>query len=301
LWADRFDGGLEDIFELQDQVTARVVGAISPRLEQAEIERVRRKPTENLDAYDYFLRGMAGLHQWSHEGNDEALAHFRQAIALDPNYAAAHGLAARAYVQRNAGGWITDRQREVAEARRLAWRAIELGQDDALALCTAGFALADLCGADIDGDAFIDRAIALNPNLAWAWLFSGWVKAWKGDAALALERLAHARRLSPHDPQAFSVDAATGFAHFLADRYDDALASAIEATRSKPNFLFAWLIAAPAAALSGRMTEARQAIENLQRLAPQVRLSNVGDLQPMRPADFARWIDGLRKAGLPEQ
>jgi TolB-like protein len=92
LWADRFDDDMEDIFDLQDQVTAKVVGAIVPKLNEAEIERIRSKPTESFDAYDYFLRGMAGLHKWSREGNDEALAHFYQAIELDPNYAAAHGL-----------------------------------------------------------------------------------------------------------------------------------------------------------------------------------------------------------------
>ena len=86
LWADRFDGALEDIFDLQDQVTASVVGAIAPKLEQAEIERSKRKPTENLDAYDYYLRGMAGLHQWTREGNDEALSHFYRAIELDPEF-----------------------------------------------------------------------------------------------------------------------------------------------------------------------------------------------------------------------
>src|SRR5262249_15155329 len=128
LWADRFDGDMEDIFDLQDQVTAKVVGAIAPKLDEAEIERIRSKPTESFDAYDYFLRGMAGLHKWSRKGNDEALAHFYRAIELDANYAAAHGLAARTYVQRNSGGWVTDRPYELAEASRLARRAGGRGQ-----------------------------------------------------------------------------------------------------------------------------------------------------------------------------
>src|SRR5262245_54461544 len=168
LWADRFDGDMEDIFDLQDQMTARVVGAIAPKLDEAEIERIRNKPTESLDAYDCFLRGMAGLHKWSREGNDEALRHFYRAIEIDPNYAVAHGLAARTYVQREAAGWVTDRQHELAEASRLARRAVELGHDDAVALSTAGFALAVTVGEVEDGDAFIDAALALNPNLAWA-------------------------------------------------------------------------------------------------------------------------------------
>ena len=145
LWADRFDGALEDIFDLQDQVTASVVGAIAPKLEQAEIERAKRKPTENLDAYDYYLRGLAGVHQWTKEGNDEALSHFYRAIELDPNFASAYGMAARCYAQRKASGWVTDRAGAIAEAARLARRAAELGKDDAVALGTAGIALCLCC------------------------------------------------------------------------------------------------------------------------------------------------------------
>ena len=157
LWADRFDGALEDIFDLQDQVTASVVGAIAPKLEQAEIDRARRKPTENLDAYDFYLRGLAGVHQWTKEGNDDALSNLYRAIELDPNFAAAYGLAARCYVQRKSGGWITDLAQAVAEAERLARRAAALGKDDAVALATAGFALADLVEDMEDGDALINQ------------------------------------------------------------------------------------------------------------------------------------------------
>ena len=123
LWADRFDGELADIFDLQDQVTASVVGAIAPKLEQAEIERAKRKPTESLDAYDYFLRGMAAFHQFSKPSNEEALALFSRAIELDPDFASAYGMAARCYLQRKGFGWVTDREREIAEAERLARRA----------------------------------------------------------------------------------------------------------------------------------------------------------------------------------
>ncbi len=301
LWADRFDGGMEDIFDLQDQVTARVVGAIAPKLEQAEIERVRRKPTASLDAYDYFLRGMAGLHRWSREGNDEALTHFYQAIELDPDFAAAHGLAARAYVQRNAGGWVTDRPHELAEARSLARRAVELGHDDAIALCTAGFALADLVGEIEDGAAFIEKALALNPNLAWAWLYSGWVKAALGEADLALERIARARRLSPHDPQDFSIHSATAFAQFIAARYGEALASAQAAVRDRPNYQLAICLLAASAAMAGQSAEARKAVDQLLRLNPELRVADARFFQMIhRPEDIERWTSAFRKAGLPE-
>ncbi len=300
IWADHYEGNLEDIFDLQDQMTSSVVGAIAPKLEQAEIERARRKPTENLDAYDYYLRGLACLHRWSQEGNSEALIHFHRAIKLDPNFPAAHGMAARTYVQRNSGGWLADRPHEVADAERLARRAVELGQDDAVALCTAGFALADICGAIRDGDAFIDKAIALNPNLAAAWIFSGWTKASLGEAEIALQRLDRARRLSPFDPQTLSVDAAAAFAHFIAKRYSEAFFFAEAAVRNRPNFLLPRLIAAASAALAGRDVDAHIAMDRARQIDPRLRLSNVQYVQAMQPPDFARWAEGLRLAGLPE-
>jgi hypothetical protein len=186
LWADRFEGRLEDIFDLQDQVTESVVGAIAPKLEQAEIERTRRKPTENLDAYDYFLRGMAAVHRWTKEGGDEALRMFRKAIEIDPYFASAYGMAVRCCSQRKAGGWAADRGQDVAEVEQLALRAAKLGVDDAVALCAAGIGLAFGVGETENGATLIDRALTLNPNLAMAWLFSGWVNVWGGRQDVAI-------------------------------------------------------------------------------------------------------------------
>ncbi|HVH83282.1 MAG TPA: adenylate/guanylate cyclase domain-containing protein, partial [Steroidobacteraceae bacterium] len=200
LWADRFEGALEDIFDLQDQMTASVVGAIAPRLEQAEIERAKRKPTESLDAYDCHLRGMASLYQWTKEGTSEALRMFYRAIELDPDFASAYGTAAWCYVLRESYGWMTDRAEEIAETARLARRAVELGREDAAALSTSGMALAYVVGDLDDGAAFIDRALALNPNLAAAWYYSGWARIWLGEPDSAIEPISRAMRLSPLDP-----------------------------------------------------------------------------------------------------
>ena len=123
-------------------MTANVVGAIAPKLEQAEIERAKRKPTESLDAYDYYLRAMASLYQWTRESNDEALRLLYRAIELDPSYAAAYGVVAWCHVWRKTQSWVTDSTQEAAEATRLAQRAVELGKDDAIALSTGGYALA---------------------------------------------------------------------------------------------------------------------------------------------------------------
>ena len=173
LWADRFDGEMSNIFDLQDQIAASVVGTIAPRLERAEMERARRKPIASLDAYDYYLRGVSELHKFKREANADALSNLYRAIELDPEFAPAYGQAARCYAQRRGSGWVTDRKQDVAEATRLARRAVELGKNDAVALCTAGFALADVADEVEDGDAYLERALALNPNLAIAWLFSG--------------------------------------------------------------------------------------------------------------------------------
>jgi TolB-like protein/class 3 adenylate cyclase len=301
LWADRFDGRLEDIFDLQDQVTANVVGAMVPKLEQAEIERALRKPTESLDAYDYFLRGMAGIHQWTREATKEALSNFYRAIELDPNFASAYGLAARCYLLRKSSGWVTDRVGEVAETERLARRAGVLGKDDAVALCTAGIALAYVVGELDDGAAFADRALVLNPNLAWAWLFSGWIKVWLGEPEVAIERVAHALRLSPQDPHIFSMQSATASAHFIAGRYAEALSWAEAAILGRPTFFLASCVAAASGAMAGRHAEAEKSMARLRRLYPEFRISNLKELlTTRRPEDYERWVEGLRRAGLPE-
>ena len=118
---------------------------IAPKLEQAEIERAKRKPTESLDAYDYFLRGMAAFYQFTKPGNEEALVQFSRAIEVDTDFASAYGMAARCYMQRKGFGWVADRDREISETDRLARRAADLGRDDALALCTAGLCARRRC------------------------------------------------------------------------------------------------------------------------------------------------------------
>ena len=166
LSAERFDGTLDDVFDLQDKVTASVVGAIAPKLERAEIARAKRKPTESLDAYDYYLRGMAEVYRWTRESHTAALQLFTKATEADPDFAAAYALAARCYNWRATNGWMTDRARDVADAMQLARRAMDLGKDDAIALSMAGHTIARLAGDFEAGAELIDQALSLNPNLA---------------------------------------------------------------------------------------------------------------------------------------
>jgi adenylate cyclase len=303
LWADRFDGGLGDVFDLQDRVTESVVGAIAPAVEKAEIERAKRKPTESLDAYALYLRGLARSYQFGNrQANDEALRLFNSAIELDPDFASAYGRAAFCYVIAKINGWISDTANAIAEVKRLAQRAVELGKDDAIALAAGGNALAFVVRDLGVGAGLIDRALVLNSNLAEAWNFGGWVKLWLGEPETAIERFARAMRLSPLDPWLMGMRAGTAYAHFFLGRYDEAASWAATALQDNPDYQPGLRIAAASNAMAGRPEQAHKALARLRQLNPALRVSNLKDVVgPFRRAeDLARYGEGLRQAGLPE-
>ncbi len=308
LWADHFDGTLDDIFDLQDQVTATVVSAIAPRVEEAEIERTKGKPTERLDAYDYYLRGVAKLNSFMTPAGSgllesvsrEARTLFLKAAELDPDFAVAYGMAAQSYiVESQRIGLTADRAAMVAEAARLARRAATLGRDDAVTLSRAGQALAYVVGEIDEGAALVDRAIALNPNLALAWNFGGWVKIFQGEPDLAIERFARAIRLNPLDPLLFLMQLGMASGHLFAGRYREASMWAEKALRERHSLIIALRIAAACFALAGHLEEAKKAAAHLRELSPDFRISHVRTLFPLRrPQDLATYSEGLRPAGL---
>ena len=301
LWADRFDGALEDVFQLQDDITASVVSAIAPRVELAEIERAKRKPTENLSAYDYYLRGLAAFYRGSKQATGNALHLFEKAFHLDPEFAAAHGMAVWSYVIQSNNGWLPNRTAELDKILSLARRATRLGKDDAIALCSSGVAFAQVFEDLATGTALIDRALALNPNLAAAWHVSGWVRVKLGQPELAIEHFGRAMRLNPLDPFLYSLHNGTAAAHFLAERYDDSSFWAEKALREQPNYLPALRMAAASRALAGRLPESREAMARMREIDPMLRVSSLKGLLPFRrPEDAARYEEGLRRAGLPE-
>jgi len=304
LWADRIDGGVGDIFDLQDQVTESVVGAIAPAVEKAEIARAKRKPTESLDAYGLYLRGLARFYQGvaSRQPNDEALRLFNSATKLDPDFASAYGRAALCYFHAKSNGWTSDTPNEMAEVTRLAQRAVELGKDDAFALAASGLALAYVVRDPEGGAALIDRALVLNSNLAVAWSYGGWVKTWLGEPEAAIERFARAMRLSPLDPMAKGMQAGTAYAHFFLGRYGEAASWAAMALQDDPDFQPGLRIAAASNAMAGRAEQAHEAIARLRQLNPALRVSTLKDVQgPCRRAeDLLLLEEGLRQAGLPE-
>ena len=301
LWAQRFDGLLEDIFDLQDQVTVRVVGEIAPKLEQAEIERSKRKPTDSLDAYDYYLRGREKLNRGTREATDEALSQFYEALQIDPDFASAHAMAAWCHFWRKVNGWMGDRVKEIAEGARLARRAVELGQDDAVALTRSGHALGHLA-ADLDGGiALIDKALLINPNLAAAWFLGGFLRLLNGDPDDATAYFERAMRLSPLDPEMYRMQAGMAMAHLFAGRLNTASSLAETVFRHLPSFLMPVGVMAASHALAGRQDEAERAMTRLRELDPTLRISSLADWLPIRrPKDLATLADGLRKAGLPD-
>ena len=303
IWADRFEGELEDIFDLQDQITTSVVGAIAPKVEQAEIYRAKHKRTESLDAYDYLLRGLASFYR---SGNREAIAEalglFERAIELDPEYASAYAMAAMCYAPRKANGWMTDPQSERAEAERLARRSVVLGKDDAFVLVTSGWVLAYVV-QDLDaGATFVDRAMTLNPNLANCYWWGAWIKIWLGEPEEAIARVKRAMRLSPLEPSKAVIQNPSAHAHFFADRFDEASLQAAIVLQDNPNFQTALRIHAASSALAGRLSDAQKSVARLRELNPTLRVSNLKDvLGPYRRAeDIAKYQEGLRQAGLPE-
>jgi TolB-like protein len=301
LWANRFDGALEDIFDLQDQVTEKVVGAIAPKLEQAEIDRAKRKPTESQDAYDLYLRGVANTVAYTREGYAEALQLFNHAIEIDPEYAAAYGQAAWCYVTRIVNGWMDAPEIEIVEGGRLARRAVTLGSEDAVALCWGGFSIGFILGELEDGIAYIDRSLVLNPNMAASWYLGGWLRVYVGDPEDAIERFTRAMRLNPLEPLIFRAHAGLGYAHFFAGRDDEACRWAEMAVRERPTWLTAVRIVAACLGIAGRIEEGRKWIARMHEIDPTVRVSNLRRLLPLRrQADMEKWSSSLRKVGLPE-
>jgi TolB-like protein/Tfp pilus assembly protein PilF len=301
LWAERYEGALDNVFELQDRITGSVVGALAQELERAEIERAKRKPTESLDAYDYYLRGMASFHAGGQQNFDQALARFRKAIARDPEYASAHGMAAWCLFWRRLNGWSTDTAEDTAEGARLARAAVDLGRNDAVALTRGGHALAHFT-RDLDtGIDFLDRALVLNPNLAAAWFLGGFLRIWLGEPDEAIKRFEHAMRLSPLDSEMFRMQTGVAMAHLAAKRFDAACAWAEKAFRDMPFFVLSAAAIAASCALAGRMEEAGRAMQDVRSLDPAFRLATLdGWLPYRRQEDAALFAEGLRRAGLPE-
>jgi TolB-like protein len=302
LWANRFDGDLGDVFELQDRVAASVAGVIEPALQAAEIAHARHERPGSLDAYDLYLRALPETGAMTAERNTRALTLLHQALDLDPGYAAALAQAAICYMWRFLRHWMADEEAESAAAVRLARASVAADREDPTVLAKAGCVLLLVNGDVTAAGPLLDRAVALNPNSAIACGYSGIVRVWAGDYAVAIERCAHAMRLSPLDPLMFRFLAATGRAHFCERRLEEALFWLHSAQHEDPSGWagLEWLVSTYAHL--GRLDEARTLRRLLER-APRYTIAwnKQRLLNFKKRADVEFLLEGLRMAGLPEE
>jgi adenylate cyclase len=297
LWADRFDGDLSDIFALQDQMTERVVSAIAPRLLQAEIELAARRRPDNLSAYDLYLRAAQRLYSSTREGSVEAIQLLHHALEIDPRYGAAASLAASCHLHNISHGWAVDPKSAIEEATRLSRLALNVDGNDPEALAIAGRVTA--FSGDIDAAIdLVDRAVALNPNSANAWLRRGLTYRHVGRPDEALRSFERAIRLSPVDPWIFLMFTGMGIAFIDLRRFDEAVAFARKALRINQASSMVYRCLAVALAHLGRQAETKEAVTHMLELEPNFRITEWVDRTSSSKLQV--FIDGLRKAGLPE-
>jgi TolB-like protein len=267
LWADRFDGSLEDIFDLQDKVATSVAGVIEPALQAAETTRSANRSTADLTAYDLFMRAYAMF--WSSARVPQALRLLEQAIARDPRYGLALAWAAICCYRLLQDGRSSDPEAERRKGIDFAWRALDVAGDDPNILANAADALS-YYGEDSDAlMALVDRALALNPNYARGWHVSGVVRAQAGQPDIAIEHAETALRLSPR-ARVGSTFFLIGCAHFAARRFDEAVPKLRLAIQENPTFAGPYRALAACYAHMGRLDEAREIIKRLRAITPVV-------------------------------
>ena len=301
IWADRFDGALDDIFELQDQVASSVVGAIEPKLRQSEIERATRKPTESLDAWDLYLRALALRHQYTEDSIRGAIALLERALAIDPSYAPAAAMIGFCRVHQRAHGMGQVSDAEVAEGVRLARQAIEAGRDDPDTLWMAGYTLSFFGHEHATAKNFIDRALTLNPNSAHGWMASGFVSVLQNRPDRAIPAYNRGMRLSPLDPLGRAFTMGLALAHFAAGRYEEAIQWIDRTLGEEPRHRPAMRTKAACCAYLDRTEEARDWVSRVLEFEPGLTIARFkASATHFPPEILGVYLEGLRKAGLPE-
>jgi len=298
VWAERYDRRSSDIFALQDDVAMSVVGAIAPSVRRAEIERVKRKRPDSLDAYDLVLRAQPDVDSGMPEQVTRALVLLERALTLEPDYALAHGNAAMCHhcLFLRSGLKEANRAASVHHARS----AILHGKDDAQALTLAAFSIG-MDGHDRGAAATaLDAALAISPSSALTYILGSVIFGWAGEAERAIEWSERGMRLSPFDPWAFAAFDAQAMSHLLRGRYDDACRAAYRSVQANPAHSITYVQLAAALAKLGRMEEAQAAAARVLELHPTFRYSRQFAGVDCAPALAQCLGDALRAAGLPE-
>jgi adenylate cyclase len=300
IWADRFDGTLEDSFDLQDRITESVIGSVGPVLREAEIERARRKPEADQDAYDLTLRAFPPTFAETPDDNAEALRLLADALAMDPAYPMANALAAWCLQQRHLLDWPTAHPDDRKKARRMARAAITAGGDEPLPLALGGAVCAGLTRDHDLALAAVDRAMVINTNAAVVLAFDALTRCICGAYNAAIEHAEKALRLSPLEPLVYHAAFAFALACLLTGRTEEAVAYARRAIEGNRNFAFPYCLLAVGCTRLGHAEDAAQAVRRLVHVAPHFRLQS---LRNIRFADAARLqseLELLGKAGLAE-
>lgn len=302
LWADRFEGDLHDVFELQDRVSESVVAAIEPTLQSAEIGRREQSRPDRLDAYHLLLRAYALEHEFTAESMAAALDCLDQALAVDPAYAPAMAAAAYCHAQRHFQGWAPRDDAGRAEAVRLAWRAVELAPSDAQVLWMAAFAIWNMAqeGRERARELF-SRSLLINPNSATALTLAGWIETMCGNQCAGREMIARALRLNPRDPRGWFTSGAMAIAAVIDGDYPEAVAWAEKALDQNRRFAVALRVLAVALVKLGQPDRARRAVQELLRIEPELTISGFFQRIPVPIEGMARtYAEALKIAGLPE-
>src|SRR5262245_20031066 len=297
IWVDRFDGRLDDIFDLQDKITESVVRAIEPNVLYAEIARAKRKRPESLSAYEHYLKALPLFDEPSRENTAEALRLLDKAIELDPTYGPAYAIAAHIHMYSVVGGKVEEGER----GARMARAAIAADPDDPIVISQAPFVLAAL-GRDLDaGVAAIERGVRLYPNVPQILSESGYILTLVGDQETALERFKAALRLHPNDFLAYRILTGASIACTLMGRFDNAVTFGEEARRQHGEWSVTFRLLTAAYAHLGQPEKAATALARYRELAPGSTISRLKSQLPYRNLEQAeRLWSGLRKAGLPE-
>lgn len=292
LWANRFDGSLQDIFELQEQVATAVAGAIEPTLETAEVHRASEHPTSDLTAYDLYLRALPNWISWERDRVVLALSLLDQATARDPRYAPALAVAAWCHLLFDNNSWTADPAGNRRRAIQLARTALQITAEDPIVLANAAFVLGYF-GEDIDASIrLVERALDLNPSFAFGWLMSGFLRLWAGHGDAAISHLQRSMRLNPRGHRAFHLTG-IGIAHFFNQRFDEALTVLLISMKELPSYVATYRFAAACYGHLSRYAEAAEMIERVRELTPVV-VPEAGFYRDQRQRDL--YLSGLHAA-----
>lgn len=300
IWAERFEGDLTDIFDLQDRITSGVVTAVEPNLLAAELDRNRSRPTDSLSAYDLYLRALPEMFSFTQESLQRAKKLLENALELDQNFSDAWAALSDCIARETTAGWIVDWDKGSELARRAAARAITTDRENGPALSLAAFTKAMFAGEHDQAVDLATQALRLHPNSAYVRMNCAWVFIYNGEPDRALDHLATARRMNPRDPLEARTSTAMTLAHLIAGRFAEAEKWGERAIQQRPNFPPPLRFRAAALAQLGRLEEASALIRQLLLIQPGSTIGRTAKVRFRHPSHQAILLDGLRLAGLPE-